>query len=95
MLSQLGGGFDTAWLDIETNPSGGCGWSGDQSTNCAFIKEALTALQEGAGSVGAYVSPFMWSSIAGSGCTAGSDLGAQLWYPTYVDASSLPRCTAS
>lgn len=35
----------TIWLDIETNPSGGCSWKiGTPATNCDFIQELIKAL---------------------------------------------------
>jgi len=33
--------------------------------------------------MGVYASEYMWSSIAGSGCHAGADAGAPVWYPHY------------
>jgi hypothetical protein len=32
------------WLDIETNPSGGCGWS-DQNSNCNFMQGLVNAME--------------------------------------------------
>lgn len=26
--------YGTVWIDVETNPSGGCGWSDDINYNC-------------------------------------------------------------
>ncbi len=29
--------YGMIWIDVETNPSSGCGWSGDGNSNCAFV----------------------------------------------------------
>ena len=30
--------YDTVWIDVETNPSSGCSWSGhDAASNCQFL----------------------------------------------------------
>ena len=77
------GSFNTLYLDIETNPSPGCGWSGDHSSNCNLIAQLLSAGSAQGVSMGIYTSIYMWQSIAGSSCTAGADAGAPLWYAHY------------
>jgi len=81
-------GYDRIWLDIETNPSSGCGWGSDLSSNCQFIKELLDAATAKGKKVGVYTSKYMWEGIAGSSCTVGA--GYPLWYPHYdfVDSCS-------
>jgi hypothetical protein len=37
--------FGQVWLDIETNPSDGCGWGTDYSSNCDYIGEMLRAVE--------------------------------------------------
>jgi len=78
---QKGGvtNFGTIWLDIETNPSSGCGWPSSTSSNCDYIKELIAAA--GSTPVGVYVDSYMWDSIAGSSCTVGAS--KPLWYPHY------------
>eukprot|EP00744_Colponema_vietnamica_P006916 GILI01009994.1.p1 GENE.GILI01009994.1~~GILI01009994.1.p1 ORF type:complete len:219 (+),score=60.52 GILI01009994.1:46-702(+) len=76
------GNFGMMWIDIETNPSGGCGWSGSASDNCDFLSTMLSEGQSLGINMGVYSSAYMWSSIMG-GCTAGSDAGAALWYAHY------------
>ena len=86
------GGISTnglqVWMDIETNPSSGCGWPSDQSSNCAYIASLVSAAQGLGVSPGVYASAYMWGSIAGSGCTSCS--GVPLWYADYdgVDSCS-------
>lgn len=81
-ISAAGQSFGTIWFDIETNPSSGCGWSGDTNANCNFIGGLISAAQGAGATVGIYASSYMWSNLAGS-CTAGSDAGAALWYAHY------------
>ena len=47
MVDRLGGSnYGTVWIDIETNPSGGCSWADHSpADNCAFIAEAIGAVQ--------------------------------------------------
>jgi GH25 family lysozyme M1 (1,4-beta-N-acetylmuramidase) len=74
---------EVLYLDIETNPSPGCGWSHDLDSNCKFIRAMIKQGKSMGVTMGVYVSEYMWSSIAGSGCHAGEEEGARLWYPNY------------
>lgn len=68
----------------ETNPSSGCGWAVAEDpltgyknetaagSNCAYLSELISALRAKGAVVGTYTSAYMWSSIMGSSCTAGS-----------------------
>jgi GH25 family lysozyme M1 (1,4-beta-N-acetylmuramidase) len=75
--------FDTLWFDIETNPSSGCGWSGELKENCKFLKEMIDEGKSLGVKMGVYASTYMWSSIMGDECKAGSDAGLPLWYAHY------------
>ena len=77
------GNFGQIWFDIETNGSPGCGWSGDKGSNCQFLADMINAAKAKGKSPGVYASQYMWDSIMGSGCTAGHDNGAVLWYAHY------------
>jgi GH25 family lysozyme M1 (1,4-beta-N-acetylmuramidase) len=81
--NQVKGQFGTMWFDIETNPSSGCGWQGDTSSNCNFLGQMISAAQSLGISAGIYSSSYMWSSIMGSSCTVGADNGVPLWYAHY------------
>lgn len=76
-----GVGFSTLWLDIETNPSSGCGWGSDLASNCAYLGQLIDAGSRAGVSVGVYASKTMWDGIMGSACTTGGNL--PLWYPEY------------
>eukprot|EP01102_Stenamoeba_stenopodia_P009922 TRINITY_DN294_c0_g1_i2.p1 TRINITY_DN294_c0_g1~~TRINITY_DN294_c0_g1_i2.p1 ORF type:complete len:410 (-),score=61.92 TRINITY_DN294_c0_g1_i2:121-1350(-) len=82
MISELqksGVSWDTIWLDIETNPSSGCGWPSSTTTNCKYIQELIAAA--GSHPVGVYVSAAMWTEVAGSSCNVGAS--KPLWYPHF------------
>ena len=78
--------FGTIWLDIESNPSPGCGWDSDHSKNCQFIRDMISAAESKGARVGVYSSVYEWGLTAGSGCTAGSD--KPLWYADYDGTKS-------
>jgi GH25 family lysozyme M1 (1,4-beta-N-acetylmuramidase) len=78
--------YGQIWMDIETNPSDGCGWSDDQDSNCAFIGQLLAASESVGKKPGIYASAYMWSTIAGDGCTVGANY--PLWYAHYDDNPS-------
>jgi len=81
LVEALGGAhYGLVWLDIEYNPSHGCGWDAfDQASNCAYVAHLannLTALGVG---VGVYTSRVEWANYTvGSGCTSAGSL--PLWY---------------
>ncbi len=87
--------FSMVWLDIETNPSTGCSWSGhDAASNCAFIQELVNAVKAKGKSVGIYSSVYMWESIVGSkgACTGVGNV--PLWYAHYDNSPSFSDFSA-
>jgi hypothetical protein len=89
--------WNSVWIDIETNPSTGCGWSTTNvSSNCKFLEELINSLTSTGAAVGIYSSHYEWEAVMGSGtkCTVGNHL--PLWYarynygPTCQDYSNLP-----
>jgi hypothetical protein len=92
-LDGHGTKYGQIWLDIETNPSPGCGWASTvdmvtggyndtaAASNCDYIGSLVAAIK-GKGKVpGTYASEYMWGQVAGSGCTSASD--TTLWYAHY------------
>lgn len=77
-----GAGFGMMWLDIETNPSAGCGFSSSAANNCQFLKDLIAAGNSHGIKMGIYSSSYMWSSLMGS-CTAGASNNLPLWYAHY------------
>eukprot|EP00708_Paratrimastix_pyriformis_P001274 EC838646.1.p2 GENE.EC838646.1~~EC838646.1.p2 ORF type:complete len:211 (+),score=36.72 EC838646.1:33-635(+) len=81
-LAQSQTNYSIVWFDVETNPSRNCGWSTDSDTNCAFLKDLISAAASRHLVTGIYASKYMWQSIMGGDrCTVGGDL--PLWYPRY------------
>ena len=89
---QVAGQYGMMWIDVETNPSSGCGFSGNPEENCNFIRGLLQAGSSLGIKMGVYASKWMWNSIAGSGCTAGSRY--PLWYPHYDGSRSFSDWSA-
>jgi|JI9StandDraft_2_1071091.scaffolds.fasta_scaffold189818_2 GH25 family lysozyme M1 (1,4-beta-N-acetylmuramidase) len=86
--------YGKVWIDVETNPSPGCGWGSDHTTNCNFLTELVDRVKHHGKSVGIYASKYMWQGIMGS-FTACPALGSEdLWYahydnnPSFSDFSS-------
>eukprot|EP00490_Sorites_sp_Unknown_P027128 CAMPEP_0114661562 /NCGR_PEP_ID=MMETSP0191-20121206/22806_1 /TAXON_ID=126664 /ORGANISM="Sorites sp." /LENGTH=142 /DNA_ID=CAMNT_0001894577 /DNA_START=278 /DNA_END=706 /DNA_ORIENTATION=- len=71
------------WLDIEVNPSGGCGWGSDYSSNCQYVQELVSAGKAKGKVIGIYSSEYEWETVMGSryACTAVSS--EALWYAHY------------
>ena len=81
-----GAAYSRVWLDIEQNPSAGCGWSTDLAQNCAFIAELVRACVDTGVACGIYASHYEWGAVAGAACSAGKAL--PLWYAHYDHNSS-------
>lgn len=90
-LSENGARIGTLWLDIETNPSRGCGWSADKASNCNFIKDMIKAGHAAGRTIGVYSSPYEWSTVAGNCNIRGEFSDVPLWYAHY-DVSSGATC---
>jgi len=72
--------YGKLWFDVEQ--CSGC-WDTDDSDNCEFVGEAVSAGQSAGADVGIYSSSGEWPMTVGSGCTSFSDL--PLWYAHYDD----------
>lgn len=60
LLSQLKSNnvrYGMVWFDIEQNPSTGCGWSSDLSSNCAYMQQLVGAAHSSGAAFGVYTSP--------------------------------------
>ncbi|KRX03760.1 Glycoside hydrolase, superfamily [Pseudocohnilembus persalinus] len=78
----------TFWMDVETNPSSGCGWSTDINKNCQFLQDLVNAYKKLGALVGIYASSYEWQTIFGSteNCPYFKDL--PLWYAHYDGSQS-------
>lgn len=88
-LTKYGVKYGMVWIDVETNPSPGCGWALPNATDanataaasCTFMGELVSALKTRGVNVGTYASRDMWTNIMGAGCTVAAT--TPLWYPHY------------
>lgn len=59
--------YGRVWIDVETNPSSGCSWSGhDSASNCQFLTDVVNRVKSKGKAVGIYASASMWQTIFGS-----------------------------
>jgi GH25 family lysozyme M1 (1,4-beta-N-acetylmuramidase) len=76
--------FTTVWLDVETNPTSGCSWSGySASSNCDFLMALINGVTSHGKSVGIYSSLSQWQGIFGSSSACTTAAKAPLWYAHY------------
>eukprot|EP01104_Vermistella_antarctica_P014598 TRINITY_DN4625_c0_g1_i1.p1 TRINITY_DN4625_c0_g1~~TRINITY_DN4625_c0_g1_i1.p1 ORF type:complete len:231 (+),score=15.85 TRINITY_DN4625_c0_g1_i1:92-784(+) len=75
--------FDTIWFDIESNPETKCDWRKDQSWNCLFLQEMMSAAESLYTYYGLYASKREWAIIFGDSCNFTSGTKVPLWYPSY------------
>ena len=58
--------YGMVWIDVETNPSSGCGWGNDYAGNCNFLVEIVNRIKSHGKTPGIYASQYMWQTIMGS-----------------------------
>ena len=84
MLSALQSSkFGKVWIDVEYNPSRGCGWPSSGEDGCTFLRELTGTLLEGGVPVGYYASHHGWNKTVGLDCTIEGEYSLPLWYPHY------------
>lgn len=97
MMNGINAGlYGSVWIDVETNPSSACTWSGhDAASNCQFLTDIVNRVKSRGKSVGIYSSANMWQTIFGSK-TACSTIGAgyNLWYAHYDNVASFSDFSA-
>lgn len=82
-LKSRGVVYSSIWLDIESNPSTGCGWSNDKTANCATMSRLATAANSTGMPWGTYTSQYEWSTLMGLDCVVPLASAHPLWYPHY------------
>jgi len=76
--------YGKVWIDVETNPSSGCSWSGhDAASNCQFLTDVANKIKSSGKDVGIYASATMWQSIMGSKTACHGVSSHELWYAHY------------
>ena len=82
IVNYLGNMPGNYWIDVETNPSPGCGWQ-DPNTNCGFLHNLVSAFQGRGVQLGIYSSYNMWNTIFGGPNNCNQFSNIQLWYANY------------
>jgi hypothetical protein len=82
--------YGMIWLDVETNPSSGCGWGTNYPSNCDYVMELINRVKSHGKKAGVYASSYMWQTIMGGtkNCPAVAS-AAQLWYAHYDNTASI------
>jgi len=75
--------YGMVWVDVETNPSPGCGWGSDYNGNCAFLTEIINRIKSHGKVPAIYATRYMWQTIFGSFTGCPSVASQQLWYAHY------------
>lgn len=84
MMNAISGNlYGMVWIDVETNPSSGCGWGNDYNGNCAFLTEIINRIKSHGKVPAIYASRYMWQTIMGSFSGCPSVASQQLWYAHY------------
>jgi GH25 family lysozyme M1 (1,4-beta-N-acetylmuramidase) len=83
------GAYGMVWIDVETNPSSGCSWSGHSAAdNCAYLGQLISALETKGKKVGIYASAYMWETIMGSRSACPNYNRIPVWYAHYDGSAS-------
>lgn len=81
--------YGMVWIDVETNPSPGCSWSGhDGASNCQFLQDIVNHVKSKGKKVGIYATAYMWQTIFGSRSACPAVASSQLWYAHYDKSPS-------
>jgi len=80
--------YGMVWLDVETNPSTGCGWGTDYNGNCNYVVELINRVKSHGKTPGVYASSYMWQTIMGGTGNCHAAASAQLWYAHYDNSAS-------
>lgn len=81
--------YGMIWIDVETNPSSGCGWNGHSAdSNCQFVSDIIDRIKQKGKKCGIYGTAYMWETIFGSRSACKSVASQQLWYAHYDGKAS-------
>ena len=85
--------YGMVWIDVETNPSSGCGWGKDYTANCNYLAELISRIKQHGKVPGVYTSSYMWQTIMGTQTSCASAATQQLWYAHYDGQASFSDYT--
>jgi GH25 family lysozyme M1 (1,4-beta-N-acetylmuramidase) len=75
--------YGMVWIDVETNPTSGCGWGTNHASNCEYLAEIVKRIKSHGKTPGIYASHSMWQTIMGSATACAGLGGLELWYAHY------------
>ncbi|EAR88283.1 glycosyl hydrolase family 25 protein (macronuclear) [Tetrahymena thermophila SB210] len=87
-INSFGSLYGTVWIDVESNPSSGCGWTSNIHTNCQFLVDLVHAYQSHGKLVGIYSSQYQWTSIFGAAGNCPYFTSLPIWYAHYDGAAN-------
>lgn len=90
MMAGISGSlYGMVWIDVETNPSSGCSWSGhDAASNCQFVTDIVNRIKSKGKTPGIYATAYMWQTIFGGRNACPGVASQQLWYAHYDGSPS-------
>jgi hypothetical protein len=89
MMNGINSGlYGMVWIDVETNPSAGCGWGTNYASNCQFLVEIINRIKSKGKHLGIYATAYMWQSIFGARNACPQAASEQLWYAHYDNSPS-------
>jgi len=90
----VGATYGMIWLDIEYNPSSGCGWGTDYTNNCNYVQQLASAVVAKGKSPGIYSSQYEWETVMGSVGACTQLKSYPLWYAHYDNNPSFSDYSA-
>ena len=57
--------YGMVWIDVENNPSSGCAWGKDYTSNCAYLTDLIAKIKAKGKNPGIYASNYMWETVMG------------------------------
>ena len=89
MIAAIPGNlYGMVWIDVETNPSSGCGWGSDYTGNCNYVNELINRIKYHGKVPAIYASTYMWQTIMGNTKACPAAASQQLWYAHYDNSPS-------
>lgn len=87
--------YGMVWIDVETNESPGCSWSGhDAASNCQFLMDTVNRIKSHGKHLGIYATAYMWQTIFGNRNACPQAASQQLWYAHYDGSASFSDFSA-
>jgi len=80
--------YGMIWVDVEINPSSGCGWGTNYNANCDYVNTLTNQIRARGKVPGIYTSIYEWETVMGSVGNCASAASVPLWYAHYDNWAS-------